>query len=260
MSDELNDEIEAINSIYGEGSLSVSDDPSTYVLKLPGDASSLKLQFPASYPAEPPSVLGTHHASGGVKGAGARDLQLFTQAVGSVFNAGVVCLFDAVEEFSRLLEETQEPAVEEESPAEIHAKEEEEVDPVTEVNPEWIYSEVVTELKSTFVARVARVTSADEAALYVRHLLATDKKARAATHNVTAWRVRGAGGTSFQDCDDDGEAAAGGRLLHLMQLMDVWDAVVVVTRWYGGVKLGPRRFAVMNGVARDALVRGGWGK
>jgi putative IMPACT (imprinted ancient) family translation regulator len=42
-----------------------------------------------------------------------------------------------------------------------------------------------------------------------------------------------------------------------MQLMDVWDAMVVVTRWYGGQKLGPRRFAVINTVARDAFVRGG---
>jgi hypothetical protein len=31
----------------------------------------------------------------------------------------------------------------------------------------------------------------------------------------------------------------------------------VVTRWYGGVKLGPRRFAVINSVARDGFVRAG---
>jgi putative IMPACT (imprinted ancient) family translation regulator len=30
--------------------------------------------------------------------------------------------------------------------------------------------------------------------------------------------------------------------LHLMQLMDVWDVMVVVTRWYGGVHLGPDRY------------------
>ncbi|KAK3366683.1 hypothetical protein B0T24DRAFT_596595 [Lasiosphaeria ovina] len=65
----------------------------------------------------------------------------------------------------------------------------------------------------------------------IRHLLASDRRVRGATHNMTAWRIRGAGGATFQDCDDDGETAAGGRLLHLMQLMDLWDTVVVVTRW-----------------------------
>ena len=61
-----------------------------------------------------------------------------------------------------------------------------------------------------------------------------------------------------QDSDDDGETAAGGRLLHLMQLMDVWNVVVVVTRWYGGVKLGPERFRCINAVAREALVKAGF--
>lgn len=45
-----------------------------------------------------------------------------------------------------------------------------------------------------------------------------------------------------------------------MQLMDVWDVVVVVTRWYGGVKLGPDRFRIINAAARDALVKGGFEK
>ena len=39
--------------------------------------------------------------------------------------------------------------------------------------------------------------------------------------------------------------------------MDVWNAMVVVTRWYGGVQLGPDRFRIINQTARDALVKGG---
>lgn len=57
----------------------------------------------------------------------------------------------------------------------------------------------------------------------------------------------------MQDNDDDGEAAAGGRIAHLMQVMDVVNVLVVVSRWYGGVKLGPDRW-VWRGL-RDA----GWG-
>ncbi len=123
--------------------------------------------------------------------------------------------------------------------------------------PRWVLSDPVTEMKSTFVARCARVTSAAEASRFVEHLVATDRRVRSATHNMTAWRIRGPGGASFQDCDDDGETAAGGRLLHLMQLMDLWDTMVVVTRWYGGQKLGPRRFAVINQAARDAFDKAG---
>lgn len=56
-----------------------------------------------------------------------------------------------------------------------------------------------------------------------------------------------------QDCDDDGEDAAGGRLLHLLQMVDARNVVVVVSRWFGGVLLGPARFALINNTARQLL-------
>jgi hypothetical protein len=132
--------------------------------------------------------------------------------------------------------------------------------------PDWILSDVVTEKKSVFVGRVARVQSLAQAQAYLDHLTATDRKVAAATHNISAWRIRQRktegngeeGETIVQDYDDDGETAAGGRLLHVMQLMDVWNVVVVVTRWYGGIHLGPARFRLINDVGRDALVKGGF--
>ena len=48
--------------------------------------------------------------------------------------------------------------------------------------------------------------------------------------------------------------------MHLMQLMDVWDVMVIVTRWYGGVLLGPDRFRIINNVAREALQLAGFAK
>lgn len=59
----------------------------------------------------------------------------------------------------------------------------------------------------------------------------------------------------IQDNDDDGEAAAGGRLGHLLSVMKVENVMVVVTRWYGGIKLGGDRFRLINSVAREAVVR-----
>lgn len=55
------------------------------------------------------------------------------------------------------------------------------------------------------------------------------------------------------DNDDDGEDAAGGRLAHLLEIRDEDGVLVVVSRWYGGIQLGPRRFALINNVARDVL-------
>ena len=257
MSDELTDEVEAINSIYGDGTLVPADSPSTYILNLPGEASSLRLSFPATYPSHPPTVLGTHHSSGGVRGAGARDLGLFQDVLAETFREGEVCLFDAVEEFVRRWEEEVNVDVEEDDEEGVSAplREEEEIQDLP--TPPWTISLPVIDSKSTFIAHVAPVTSPAQARLYVQALLASDRRFRSATHNMTAWRIRGPGNASFQDCDDDGETAAGSRLLHLMQVMDIWDTMVVVSRWYGGVKLGPRRFAVINSVARDGFIRAG---
>jgi len=46
-------------------------------------------------------------------------------------------------------------------------------------------------------------------------------------------------------------------LLHLLQILDVKDTIVVVTRWYGGVKLGPARFTHINNAARMLLEKCG---
>ncbi|RKU40230.1 eIF2 kinase Gcn2p negative regulator [Coniochaeta pulveracea] len=242
---DLQDEIEALNSIYGDSTLVPStDDPeSILILTPPCESASFRLQFSPSYPDSPPSVLGTHSIGHHAKpGQAARDLDVFRTAVATVYEPGQ-------EQEAEDAPREDEPQAEMESPAE-HI-----LPPGQE--PPWTLSLPLTENRSTFIARAAPVTSVAQAESYLQHLLATDKKVRTATHNITAWRIRGPNGTAFQDCDDDGETAAGGRLLHLMQLMDVWDAMVVVTRWYGGQKLGPRRFAVINIVARDALVRGG---
>jgi hypothetical protein len=276
MSEALLDEIEAINSIYGDDTLAPStqdQDPAIFILTLPGETASLRLQFPQTYPDVPPTVLGTHSSgSDGKRGAAARNLALFRDAVSEVYEPGLVCLFDAIEKVQELLSAVKEGEDEDddqETPPENGATPNEPSTTTTTTittehspsdlgpAPPWTLSAPFIECKSTFVARCAPVTSPSQATAYLAHLLASDKRVRTATHNITAWRIRGPNGTSFQDCDDDGETAAGGRLLHLMQLMDLWDTMVVVTRWYGGQKLGPRRFALINQTARDAFVRAG---
>ncbi|KAJ1965737.1 hypothetical protein GGI12_000565 [Dipsacomyces acuminosporus] len=121
-----------------------------------------------------------------------------------------------------------------------------------------IYTGVPIELKkSVFVAHVARVKSGTDVEA-VRSTLLQDKKIAQATHNILAYRIRLENGSISQDNDDDGEAAAGKRLAHLLQLVDVEDVLVVVTRWYGGIKLGADRFKLINNAARQALEDGGF--
>lgn len=39
-------------------------------------------------------------------------------------------------------------------------------------------------------------------------------------------------------------------------MMDVWNVIVVVSRWFGGTHLGPDRFKHINTAARGAVVKG----
>jgi hypothetical protein len=264
MLEDLENEVEAINSIYGDGCLQVTDEAGVYVLQIPGVAVSLKIQFEADYPDVPPMVPGTQSAGEHTrKGDANRVLELFRNSIGRLFQPGEVCLYDVIEDvINSLSSENQQ------SPEDVEDDQDIEDVPNSSIpipkgqefseEPPWILSDVVIELKSVFVARCAPVTSPEQAKRFLKHLLDNNKKVAKATHNITAWRIRGDRNITFQDCDDDGEDAAGGRVLHLMQLMDLWNVMVVVTRWYGGQKLGPARFGIINGVARDSFVKAGF--
>jgi hypothetical protein len=243
MSEDLHNEVEAINSIYGDGSL-VSANDEVYILHLPQQVTSLRIQFPPDYPASPPSVLGIHSSGGNARiGKASSVAEVFRDTLGALFQTGEVCLFDVIEEVNNILgaNDDRTDTIEDASlhPEVVESPPQPDPASISADKPSWILSDVVTELKSVFVARCAAVSSPDQATRYVQHLLDSDKKVRSATHNITAWRIKGDNSVTFQDCDDDGESAAGGRVLHLMQLMDLWNVMVVVTRWYGGHQLGP---------------------
>ncbi|KZM26749.1 hypothetical protein ST47_g2108 [Ascochyta rabiei] len=268
--DAIEDELISINAIFDEETLSPIDvNARLFSLRLPSFPSIvLRIEFPADYPNAPPSVLGTQSVGDDVpKGMGSRAVDVVRYVLAQVYRPGEACIYD-------LLEDTREALGKAEEQGNFHlndqtedqAQEEETLyDPQSSTadfgpEPPWIVGEPISEKKSVFLARVAPVSSPAQAKEYVAHLLATDKKAAKATHNMTSWRIKGPNDTVFQDCDDDGETAAGSRMLHLMQLMDVWNVMVVVTRWYGGVHLGPDRFRLINTAAREALVLGGFVK
>ncbi|EGC46975.1 conserved hypothetical protein [Histoplasma capsulatum var. duboisii H88] len=304
--DELAEEINSVNAIYDPSTITLTSNPSnspprrpnelpvttTIILRIPNRPDfSFLLGFDSKYPSSPPRVIGT--ASTSSRGEGKKCLDVLSGSVQKVWQDGFVCLYDLIEECVERFGDMRGGELEESAAAAAAAAAgDETADTSTPVSPtidttssppslhasfglesppDWVVSEPVTEKKSVFIARVARVQSTETAKKYLDYLLGTEKKIAAATHNITAWRIKQKPGqgpngvpsgeeTIFQDFDDDGETAAGGRLLHLMQLMDVWDVVVVVTRWYGGVKLGPDRFRIINTAARDALLKAGFTK
>ncbi|OCF59061.1 hypothetical protein L486_03559 [Kwoniella mangroviensis CBS 10435] len=123
-------------------------------------------------------------------------------------------------------------------------------------------SEPIVDRKSTFVGHAVRVTNEREIPLIIHELLNDKKIAKAAHPAIFAYRlvreVGGAAGKVYENYDDDGETAAGSRLKHLLDILELENVLIVVTRWFGGIHLGPDRFKHINQAARDALELGGF--
>lgn len=118
--------------------------------------------------------------------------------------------------------------------------------------------ETVTDRKSTFIAFLWPVSSRAEVDQGVAILKANGKIARAA-HNMLAWRMLSpATGALVSECDSDGEGGAGGGLHALLHNTGAENVAVLVTRWYGGIHLGPDRFKHINNCARSLLVQHGY--
>lgn len=66
------------------------------------------------------------------------------------------------------------------------------------------------------------------------------------------------GSIVVQDFHDDGEGGAGIKVMHLLQDSNVRNVVVIVSRWYGGIMLGPARFMYITDAARGTLEQGGY--
>ena len=89
--------------------------------------------------------------------------------------------------------------------------------------------------KSVFIGHAKPVTSEEEARAFIDEMKA---KYKDATHNVWAYTIGQS--MNIQRYSDDGEpqGTAGIPTLELIKKEDLRDVVVVVTRYFGGVKLG----------------------
>ncbi len=84
--------------------------------------------------------------------------------------------------------------------------------------------------------------------------LCREKRFAKATHNSWAVLLE-EGGQREGIRNDDGETGAGAVILRMLEREGLVNHVVIVTRWYGGVKLGGDRFRHVTGAVRTYLAR-----
>ncbi|GEP74854.1 YigZ family protein [Weissella thailandensis] len=111
--------------------------------------------------------------------------------------------------------------------------------------------------KSRFIVNIARVSNEEEAKQFIDSISLTHRKA---THNVWAYLLGDR--NEIQRYSDNGEPAgtAGVPMLEVLKNNAIRDVAVVVTRYFGGIKLGAgglvRAYAgtVVGGVEASGLI------
>ncbi|MCR4892906.1 MAG: YigZ family protein [Lachnospiraceae bacterium] len=96
----------------------------------------------------------------------------------------------------------------------------------------------IVEKKSRFIGEIHAVTSGEEA---LERLTAARKKYYDAKHHCSAYVLLGSGGRSdTEHASDDGEPSgtAGRPILEVLKGAGIKDAVLIVTRYFGGTLLG----------------------
>ncbi|XP_063980861.1 protein IMPACT-A-like [Diachasmimorpha longicaudata] len=256
------DEIEALVAIYGDELVIEDEENRAYSINIGEGGCNVKLylKLPIDYPSSVPPVyeVSAPHLRQEQKSRICRILdEVYLDYVGqNVIYQWVERIREELQNLNNQKEGESHEDVEE-------CKEENDLDtnltpaPVEETCPEIYHGEVVVDRKSFFQGHTARVTSVAQIKLVLKKLM-ENRKVEQATHNMYAYRLQQEKTTNYlQDCEDDGENQAGGRLLHLLQILDAKDVLVVVSRWYGGIHLGPDRFRHINNAARLVLEAAG---
>ena len=110
-----------------------------------------------------------------------------------------------------------------------------------------IIENALTDRGSKYAVSGGSVGSADEAKAFVKQLCRKKKFAKA-THNT--WAVLLPDGPLK---NDDGESGAGMVILRMLEREELSGHIIVVTRWFGGTKLGGDRFRRVQDAVRIYL-------
>ncbi|XP_029284794.1 protein IMPACT isoform X3 [Cottoperca gobio] len=280
------EEVEALSSIYGDEWCVIDEASRIFCIKISNDleepqlTACLQTILPPDYPSAAPPIYQINAAwlRGLERTKLANSLEdLYVQHVGESI------LYLWVEKIREFLVEKSQSSETVDQPEKVNMTAEEDVDEEEEDIPDYRtlklntenahmfmhhengeevplikHGSTITDRRSTFQPHLAPLVTPRQVKMVLEKLY-ENKKIASATHNIYAYRIYCEDKHSFlQDCEDDGETAAGGRLLHLLQILDVHNVLVVVSRWYGGILLGPDRFKHINNCARNILVEEGY--
>ena len=110
-----------------------------------------------------------------------------------------------------------------------------------------IFDGIISDRGSKYSVSGGPCSSPEEARIFVKTLCRKKKFAKA-THNTWAF-VGGLGPIK----NDDGEAGAGMVIARMLEREGIRNHIVVVTRWYGGKRLGGDRFRHVQNAVRYYL-------
>ena len=105
------------------------------------------------------------------------------------------------------------------------------------------------EKKSRFIGYIAPVTTEQEAAAFIESVRTRHREAR---HNCYAYRLRQNNLARFSD-DGEPSGTAGRPILEVLQREDLTDVCVVVTRYFGGIKLGAGGLVFLSEISECLL-------
>ncbi|MBQ2719217.1 MAG: YigZ family protein [Clostridia bacterium] len=109
----------------------------------------------------------------------------------------------------------------------------------------------IEEKRSVFIGSAAFVTTEEEAVAFINRIRAEFPDAR---HNVYAYLLREGAKTRYSD-DKEPQGTAGIPVLEVLRKNGCLDAVIVVTRYFGGILLGAGGLARAYTEAAAAAVR-----
>ncbi len=110
-----------------------------------------------------------------------------------------------------------------------------------------IFDGIISDRGSKYSVSGGSCSSPKEARIFVKTLCRKKKFAKA-THNTWAFV-----GRSGPVKNDDGEAGAGMVIARMLEREGIRNHIVVVTRWYGGKRLGGDRFRHVQNAVRYYL-------
>ncbi|KAI1861663.1 uncharacterized protein JN550_010733 [Neoarthrinium moseri] len=125
------------------------------------------------------------------------------------------------------------------------------------ISRSWSASSPVSFKQSTFIVRATQITQASQRQTTLQSLFNAIPNLQTASHNAWAYRVKKpdmfGSHTIKEESFDDGESGCGDFLLKNMREVNAVDTLVVMTRWYGGIMLGPDRWRIMRNCLKEAL-------